>query len=235
MFKSTVKSLTSLSLAALFLSSTASAGLIIEEYDSGTAIPSTLGGYEMTNFGVVNNTLSGDTSTAESPLGGQLTFTDKAGATLELTRGLADSTDWWINGESSDYDIFTTGVNWVTILLPEETSAFSFSVGANMWAGGWLKATETNGDGIDTRYNFNVNPNNTPGFGIYADRTSGECSYLTSITIDPLEWGMGNFSINNDPCSVSVSEPAPGLLLGAGLVGLLLSLRSSRSRKTRSI
>jgi len=198
----------------------ASATLILDQYGSGTPTPETIGGYTMTDFDIVNDSLSGVTSTVESPFGDLLTFTDENGAVLDLSRGLADSTSWWVNGESSDYDIFTTGVHWVTILLPTNTRALSFNVGANISASGWLKATETDSSGIDTKYNFDLSPSNTPGFGIYTSNSPEQCSSLTSVTIEPLEWGVGNFSINNDSCGVSVPEPASLTLFGIGLAGL---------------
>ena len=222
MHKSIVKTLLAFSLTTVFFSSTAHATLILEEYDSNTPTPTTIGGYAMTDFLVTNSQLGNGTSTVDSPLGGQLTFTDEGGAVLDLTRGLADLTSWWINGESSDYNIFTTSVHWVTILLPENTRAFSFNVGANMSATGWLKATETIGYGINSQYDFNLDETETPGFGIYASNDSGQCSALTSVTIEPIEWGVGNFSINNDSCSTTVPEPASGFLFGLGIAGLLL-------------
>ncbi len=231
MFKSTIKALFKFSFAAVFFSSTASANLILEEYGSNTATPNTIGSYAMTDFTVVNNSLSGSTSTVESPFGDLLTFTDKNGAILDLTRGLADSTSWWVNGEGSDYDIFTTGVHWVTILLPENTRALSFNIGANLNASGWLKATETDGLGINTPHTFNVAPSNTPGFGIYTDNAAGQCSTLTSVTIEPLEWGVGNLSINNDPCA-TVPEPPTSALFGLGIIGLLLSWRKHSATHT---
>ncbi len=213
---------------AIFLSSTATAGLILEQYDSNTPTPNTINGYAMTDFAVVNNALAGNTSTVNSPLNGALTFTDRNDAILDMSRGLADSTNWWVNGELSDYDIFTTSVNLVTILLPENTRAFSFNVGSNMSARGWLKATESNGNGISDRYYFGLGANNTPGFGLSVNNSAGQCSAITSVTIDPFQWGFGNFSINNDACSTSVPAPATAILLGLGLFGLLLSRRQSK-------
>lgn len=231
-----LNSLLALALFSGFFIATASASLILDQYDSNTPIPDTIGGYVMTDFDVMNDTMSGDTSTVVSPLGGLLTFTDVNGAILDLTRGLADSTDWWINGENSDYDIFTTEVNWVTILLPENTRALSFNVGANKSAGGWMTATETDGNGIDTKYDFGLSPTNTPGFAIYTNNSSGQCSALTSITIDPIKWGVGNFSINNDRCNtVSIPEPVSIALFGLGFMGLLLSRRESMNRAAGSV
>ncbi|VAW84982.1 hypothetical protein MNBD_GAMMA17-1618 [hydrothermal vent metagenome] len=227
MIKQTFKVLISTCAMAVF-ASTANAGLILEQYGSNTPTPDTIGGYAMTDFAVVNDTQTGDTSSVNAPINGSLTFTDAGGATLDMSRGLADSTSWWVNGETNDYDIFTTSVNWVTILLPENTRAFSFNVGSNMSARGWLTATELDGSGIENKHYFGLGANNTPGFGIYADNSQGQCSAITSVTIDPFEWGMGNFSINNDPCSTSVPEPTTVALLGLGLVGLLFTRRQPK-------
>ncbi len=227
MIKQTLKALASTFAAALFASA-ANAGLILEQYDSNTPTPDTIGGYAMTDFSIVNDTQTGGTSTVNAPINGSLTFTDIGGATLDMSRGLADSTSWWVNGETNDYDIFTTGVNWVTILLPENTRAFSFNVGSNMSARGWLTATEVAGNGIDDKQYFRLSASNTPGFGIYANNSQGQCSAITSVTIDPFQWGVGNFSINNDPCSTSVPTPGTAALLGLGLAGLLFARRKPK-------
>lgn len=222
---------TALFLVLALFSSTVSATLILETYGSGTPTPGTIGGYTMTDFSVVNDTLTGTTSVVDSPLGGQLTFRNISGSALQMTRSLADSTSWWNNGESSDYDIFTTGVSWIEILLPVNTRAISFNVGADLNStrnNAWLAASETTGSGLDN-YRFNVSRINTPGFGIYtANTTAGQCSALTSVVIDPDFWGVGNFSINQDPCTASVPEPSTAALLGTGMLGLLLARRRAR-------
>jgi hypothetical protein len=234
MFKSSMRTLFKFSFAAMLFSSTASASLILEQYDSGTPTPETIGSYTMTDFTIVNSSQIGDkTYTTKSPFGDDLIFLDENGVILDMTRGLANSTGWWNNGENSDYDVFTTDVNWMTILLPANTRAFSFNVGANSDVGGWLMATENDDIGI-MPYTFDVNPNSTPGFGIYTSNDAGQCSTLTSVTIEPFEWGVGNFSINNDPC-MTVPEPPTSALLGLGIIGLLLSWRKSMSNTAHNL
>ena len=210
------------------LASPVYANLILETYDSGVATPSSIGGYTLTDFDV-NHGSGGSTSTVVSPIGGELTFVDSSDTVLELNKNLADSTYWWNNGEYDDYDIFTTDENLITILLPENTYAFSFTVGANVGSTGnnaWLIATETDGTGIDTHYDFNVNRNNTPSFGIYA-LNDGSCSMLSSVTIEPDYWGVGNFSINQGSCTASVPEPSSFALLGLGVLGFGIARKRS--------
>jgi len=223
MFKHLV-TITLFALTSLGLSSQASASLILDSYASGTATPTTIGGYAMTDF-AVNNGMGGSTTNVISPISGSLNFLDQNSNALTLTRRLADDTNWWINGEANNYDIYTTSNYLVTILLPENTRAFSFSIGADLGSSGnnaWLTATESDGTGIDSEYWFNVNRKNTPGFGIYASNSNGSCSAITSVTIDPEYWGVGNFSINQDRCTTSVPEPSSVALLALGLIGFSL-------------
>ncbi|MCF6336938.1 MAG: PEP-CTERM sorting domain-containing protein [Gammaproteobacteria bacterium] len=217
---------------SLGLSSQASAALILDTYASGTATPTTIGGYAMTDFSVTNG-MGGSTTNVMSPISGSLNFLDQNDSPLAMSRRLADDVSWWNNGEVSDYDIYTTSNYLITILLPENTRAFSFSVGANLGStsnNAWLTATESSGLGIDNQYWFNVNRNNTPGFGIYANNSNGDCSAITSVTIDPEYWGVGNFSINQDQCTTtSVPEPSSVALLALGLLGFSLFRRKNNA------
>ncbi len=230
-----LKHLTAVTLFAitsLGLSSQASASLILDSYASGTATPTTIGGYAMTDFAVTNG-MGGSTTNVMSPISGSLNFLDQNNNPLGMSRRLADDVSWWNNGETSDYDIYTTSNYLITILLPENTRAFSFSVGANLGStnnNAWLTATESSGLGIDNQYWFNVNRDNTPGFGIYANNSNGSCSAITSVTIDPEYWGVGNFSINQDQCTTtSVPEPSSVALLALGLLGFSVFRRKNNA------
>jgi len=215
----------------LGLSSQASAVLILDTHASGTATPATIGGYAMTDFAITNG-MGGSTTNVMSPISGSLNFLDQNSNPLGMTRRLADDVTWWNNGEASDYDIYTTNNYLITILLPENTRAFSFSVGANLGSTGnnaWLTAAESSGQGIDSQHWFNVSRNNTPSFGIHAGNSNGGCSAITSVTIDPEYWGVGNFSINQDRCATSVPEPSSVALLALGLLGFSVFRRKNNA------
>jgi len=212
------------------LSTHAFAGLILETYDSGAETPDTIGGYAMTDFAFINGT--GSTSTVASPISGSVTFVDSHNNDLLLNENRANLVSWWNNGETSDrdYDIYTTTVNWIKIILPENTRAFSFNVGADMSASrnnAWLRASELGGGAGVGQSWFNVSGSNTPGFGIYADSSNNSCSAITSVIIDPADWGVGNFSINQSECA-TVPEPSSISLLALSLLGLG-ALRKKRS------
>lgn len=212
----------------LFLASfaTGAQAAVLQTYNNGEATSPILGGYTMTDFAYTGIT-SGTTTSIFSPISGSLSFIDRGRNASDMVRSTADNTSWWNRGEATDYDVFLTGESLITIMLPKNTRAFSFNVGADLGSSSinaWLTANESNGSGVAKTW-FNVNRDNTPGFGIYADNSNGGCSTLTSVTIDPVFWGFGNFSINQDSCSTSVPEASSVYLFGLGLLGLLLIAR----------
>ena len=215
-------------------SSQASAGLILDTYSTNTATPDNIGGFAMTDFSLISGTTALVSSVA-SPVSGVVNFVDSSGNELLLlqdTLSAANSSNssvytdnanslWWENGESFDYNIYTTQQHWITILLPENTYAFSFNVGANMGARGWLQAEAYDGSEIGkTNFSGLGNPK-APGFAVYSDSS---CSAIKSITVEPpFTWGVGNFSISQNSCSVP--EPNILALFGLGLVGFGLMRR----------
>ena len=64
--------------------------------------------------------------------------------------------------------------------------------------------------------------NRTPGFGVH---TSDACSSITKIIVEPYDWGIGEFAINQgqDSSCVTVPEPAPIGLFGIGLLAMALT------------
>lgn len=218
-------------LSLFFASSVqASTGATIEQYRSNTAMSTTIGSFDMTRFDLTN-TSGGTASSTASPISGILNFADSGGNAINMMRSTADTYSWWVNGESFDYDTFLiSGVSWIEIVLPENTRAISFNVGANKDARGWLTASSqtvgASGEVTTAKEYFSVGATNTPGFGVYADNTAGSCTTLTSVVIDPIFiWGFGNFSINQDSCATSVPEANSIYLLTIGLLGLLLVAR----------
>lgn len=215
------KALNILALLFVFASfgfpSQVSATLMLETYDSGDPTPEIINGYTMVDVD-----------------GSSLGFSDKDDFPVLMNLSTADSEDWWVNGESSDYDIYTTSLYLIKITLPENTFAFSFNVGANKTANAWLTAEETypdgtRGPGINPKVDFGLSTINTPGFGIYADNRNGSCSHISSVTIDPyLVWGFGNFSISQGDCA-TVPEPSIIALFAAGLFGLGFARRRQQS------
>ena len=196
---------------------------VIQQFAPDRDASLSLGGYDMTVFDIENDTLSGSTTSIPSPLGGSLSFS------AALDRGLANDTDkdWW-NNTGADYDIFTTSLSLVTIVLPENTQAFYFNVGADLSDSrtsnnAWLNAKDSNNVVTNKKY-FRVDRSNTPGFGLYNE--SNDCSSsIKSVTIDPLLWGFGNFSISQGNCGTSVPESNSLYLLLFGLLGLLFTAR----------
>ena len=205
-----------LALASIGLTSQVSAGLMLDTYSSESAAPAILGDFTMTKFDIIGGMLT--TNTVISPHGGTLSFEREDGSDLFLNQSTAGVTPWW--DSYGDYDIYTTPEYWITMTMPVNTYAFSFNVGANWSASGWLKAEAYDGSLINkTTFNsFGNGP--APGFAVYS--SSDSCSAIKTVTVDPyyFVWGVGNFAISQDSCPTAVAEPSIMALFAAGLFGL---------------
>lgn len=121
------------------------------------------------------------------------------------------------------YAFVVRSENWIDLILPANTRAFSLFAGASGRSSSdnaWIRAYDDQDNSTD-EIDFNVSRYDTRGYGVY---TTGR-SALTRITVEPFEWRLGYFSSNQGECT-SVPEPDTLALPGPGLPRFMLTLGS---------
>ena len=119
-------------------------------------------------------------------------------------------------------EVYKTSVSWVELILPANTRAFSFSVGASNDGSGWVEGYD--GAGNHARQNFSLSASSTPGFGF---ASTDRCGTISRVIVEPWEWGVGNFAISQGSCPSQVPEPGTLGLFVTGALGLI-ALRRRR-------
>lgn len=113
-------------------------------------------------------------------------------------------------------------MSWVELILPANTRAFSFNVGASSSGSGWVEAFDNTG--ASAFRSFTLGAGNAPGFGF---ATTDACGSISKVIVEPWEWGVGNFAISQGNCPTQVPEPSTLGLFAAGFLGLV-ALRRRR-------
>lgn len=153
-----------------------------------------------------------------------------------LTTYAPPGPSWW-NAPGVAYTTTTSGI--LIDFVGLNVTGFTFNIGANMNAAGWIKAYYDDGAGqeLSTNWFSGIGPNSTPGFGVYVHDPVGSCAQITRIEVDPtFEWGIGNFGIAESSCT-SVPAPASQTLLSMGLLALGIGhiLWLNRNRRLRVV
>lgn len=226
MFNVGLISMTSFILSFAIFTNVNATPIGLEIYGTG-APPSTVGGYSMTAFDLDPRANGVLVNSVASPIDGIVEFEDANGNSLQLRHETA--TSWqngnlWSHGYTGDvYVAPLPEINWVELILPSNTQAFSFGVGASFSGVGWIEAYDEKGNTYFE--NFTVSPGSAKGFGFYTDTT--ECSQLTKIIVEPVEWAVGEFAISQGECGGStVPEPNILFLYMLGLMGFCYSKKA---------
>ncbi len=168
--------------------------------------------FTMTQFGADLRPDHSAVQSVNSPLGGQVEFWNEGGYAL-VSMTLDKDASWFPKALG---EVYKTNVDWVELILPENTRAFSFSVGASSSGSGWVDGFDDQGN--HAYQNFSLSATNTPGFGF---ATTGSCGSISKVIVEPWEWGIGNFAISQGSCPTQVPEPGTLGLFAAGLLSLV--------------
>ena len=195
------------------------------------------GGFVMTPFGDDPHAPGTLVSSVVSPIGGIVNFLEQDGTntvtdSLQMIVGDPSTTvgdpDWWQYDDHSS--VYMTHVNWIELHFDmpavNPVRAFSFFVGADFNGAGWIQGFDEFGN--ESLESFSVSGGNSPGFSVIGDPAS--CTTISRIIVEPNHiWGVGNFAINQDPCT-TVPEPGSLPLFALGLIGFAYARRARRVR-----
>lgn len=190
----------------------------------GTSAPaSTLGPYTVTPFAEDSREIFQECSFVESPLGGNVLFS------LPLEHRRVPGWITWSHGYSGDvYRVSekTSGVFYVTLTMPENTTAFYFYAQPEQATEYYtIDAMAYDGDQYDVTISQEVNGNSGACYyGFYA--TEGSTIYNINIYSHTTAFAIGEFGIS---AAVPVTVPVPGAFILSN-IGLctLIKLRKHR-------
>lgn len=216
-------------LATLFFSASAVADPItIDVYEDGDDISNSLGGYTTVDYDITG--ANGDIVSS---------FTTGTGNVIGMSPDAMILTDDvtgndWFDDPANDGAIFGVHGNMVTLTPTNPLGAISFVISSSFRGSAWVSAEWTDSDGntgeVRNPTGSGYFPLNTSsetddwnGRGVSMFAAEGKC--ITSITIEPYEWGFGAISTADAVGCVSVPEPGPLGLMGLGLLCLGVAAR----------
>jgi PEP-CTERM motif len=141
------------------------------------------------------------------------------------------SPDWWYGTGV----VYTTTTNTINITFTNLlVNAFTFKLGANKAASGWIRAYYETDAGPATLTtapgNFAISPTESHTYGVYVKQPTVSCAVITRIEIEPtFVWGVGDFGISTGGCT-EVPEPNSLTLFGIGMLVLGLAFYGPRRR-----
>lgn len=220
--------LTSFFVTLLFSATAVADPITIDTHLDGT--PSSPGGYVTEDYTITGN--NGDILSS---------FTTGSGNEIGMSPDVMVLTDSvngnnWFDDPANNGAIFGVHGSMVTLTPTNPLAAISFIISSSFGGGAWVSADWTDSDGnVGTVRNpagsgyFRVNQGEYDGVGVSMYAAPGAC--ITSITIEPYEWGFGAISTADAVGCVSVPEPGSLGLMGLGLLCLGFVAR----RRTRIV